>query len=388
MRAVYPLLALLAYLHFVVALLVGFLLVAAVPLLAAGAVALLVAGRQFGALVRLLGSLLRLTFGSIVVAAVLLRELALAIFDRDEDPVRIPFSYGREALPDLFRLVDEVAAAVGTRGVERVLVTPSQEFGVFDAPAPGALAFLRRRRRHLVVGLPYVYSLSLDELRAVIAHELGHLTLGHQTITRFTWHFIRRIAGRLETLREAEFWMLNPLYWSSRVSLAVFEAIYHPWWRLQEYDADRRSALAVGANHAVAGLRRAREHVPALVLATEAVVSVAKQQGVAPRHLGEAAARLSWRMDPVVRRRLAVRAEGDPHDLEGRTHPPTSLRIAALRGLPEQPPRHGELAAKYLPDVRKLEEHVTRAVLRIEAIEPAKDHVERVVAHLAAGAAA
>lgn len=388
MRVVYPLLALLAYLHFVAALAIGFLLVATVPVLAIGAAVALAAGGQVGAFVRLLGSLLRLTFGSIALAARLLRDLFLAVFEREEEPVSIPFSYGREALPELYRLVDEVAAAVRTRGVDRVLVTPDPEFGVFDLPAPGALGFLRRRRRHLVVGLPFVYTLSLDELRAVVAHELGHFTLGHTTLGRFTWHFIGRIGGRLDAMREGEFHALNPLYWSTRVSLAVFEAIYHPWWRLQELDADRRAALAAGANHHAGMLRKMRDHVPAVAVATGIVAETARQEQVAPRHLGEAAARLSWRMDPIVKKRLASRQEGDPLDLEGRTHPPTALRIAALRGLPEQPARHQELAARYLPDLRNLEEHLTRVVLRIPAVEESKVHVERVVARLTASPAA
>jgi Zn-dependent protease with chaperone function len=189
-------------------------------------------------------------------------------------------------------------------------------------------------------------------------------------------------------MEEGDFWALNPVYWCARASLAVFQAIYAPWSRLQEFDADRRSAKAVGSNHAISALRRSREAVPAVSLAAELVTQVARAEGVAPSHLGEAAARLSWRLDPEVKRRLAREAEGDPLDIEGRTHPPTPHRIAALHGVPEKPARHGELAAKYLPDLRKLEEHVTRASLRLERVEPAKAHVDRVIARLSAPSAA
>jgi hypothetical protein len=386
--ALYPALAVLAYLFFVASLALGFLLVAAVPVLAAALAAALVMGGQIAAFVRLLGSLLRLTFGSIGVAAHLLRDLALAVFERDEAPVHVPWSYGREALPEVFRLVDEVGEAVGTRGVDRVLVSTGSEFGVFDLAPPGTLGFLRRPRRHLVVGLPYVYALSLDELRAVVAHELAHFTLGHTMLSRLTWHFIRRIAGRLASMEEGDFWALSPVYWCTRGALGVLAAIYGPWSRLREFDADRRSAQAAGSNHAISALRKCREAVPAVSAATDLVVEVARLQQVAPRHLGEAAARLTWRMDPVVKRRLARASEGDPLDLEGRTHPPTAHRIAALHGLPEKPGQHGELAAKYLPDLRILEEHVTRAALRVENVEAAKAHVERVIAQLAAPTAA
>jgi Zn-dependent protease with chaperone function len=378
-RVVYPALAVLAYAFFVLSLALGFALVAAVPLLAGALLAVLIVGGRVVPFVRLAGSLVRLTFGAIGVAAYLLRDLALALFERDQAPVRVPFAYGREALPQLFQLVDEVSAAVGTRGVDRVLLSAEPEFGAFDLAHPGALGFLRRRRRHLVIGLPFVYALSLDELRAVIAHELAHFTLGHLHLTRLTWHFIGRIGSRLRSMESGDYRILVPVYWCTRASLGVFEAIYFPWWRLKELDADRRSARAVGANHAISALRSSREAVPTLSLAMTMVADLARREQVAPRHLGEAAWRLARRMDPEVRRQLSRASQGDPLDLEGRTHPPTPHRIAALHGLPEQPPRHPELAARYLPDLRNLEAHITRAILRVDRVEPAKLIVERMV---------
>lgn len=364
MRYLYPVVAVLAYLFFVASLAVAFVAVAAVPVLAVGIAAALVAAGQVGLFVRLLGSLVRLTFGSFGVAFRLLRDLLASILERDAEPVRIPFAYGREALPEFYRLIDEVAAEVRVPPVERVLLTGEGNFGVFSLPKG-----LGRRRTHLVVGLPYVYSLTLDELRAVLAHEFAHLKLGHLTSGRLTWHFIGRMAGRLEVMEQGDFAVLNPVFWSTRASLSVLAAIYHPWHRAREYDADRLSAVAVGSNHAIAALRRVREAVPAHLFAQEAVAEAADEADVAPTHLGEAAARLAQSFPPRARKELSLRQQDDPLDLEGRTHPPTARRIAALHGLPPRPARHGEVAARYLPDLRAVEAHVTRNAFRAKEQE-------------------
>jgi Zn-dependent protease with chaperone function len=291
--------------------------------------------------------------------------------------VRVPWSYGPEALPELFRLVDEVAGTMGTRGIDRVVVTHDPCFGVFTLPAG-----LRRRRRHLVVGLPYVYALSLDDLRAVLAHELAHLRLGHDTSGRLTWHFIRRMQGRLEAMSRGAFASLSPVYWSTALSLWLLSVIYHPWHRLQEYEADRLSAHAAGANHAISALRKIREALPAILFSQSLLVDAAQADAVAPSHLGEAAARLSTALPARLRKQLSLRGEGDPLDLEGRTHPPTPQRIAALHGLPQQPARHPEVAARYLPDLRALEAHVTGASLRAKTVEPPRAAAERALARL------
>lgn len=379
MRYLFPVVAVLAYAFFVASLAAGFVAVGAVPLLAVGLGAALLAGGQVALFLRLLGSLVRLTLGSLMVAGRLLRDLVGSILERDREPARAPFSYGREALPELFRLLDEVAGSLKAQPIERVLLTGDSSFGVFTLPKG-----IWRRRAHLMIGLPYVYTLTLDELRAVLAHELAHLRLGHLTSGRFTWHFIRRMAGRLEAMEAGDFVALSPVYWSTRASLAIIAAIYHPWHRAQEYDADRLSALVAGGNHAIAALRRTRDAVPAFLLAQRAVAAAAAADGVAPTHLGEAAARLSLALPAVLRKELSLKLQGDPLDLEGRTHPPTPRRIAALHGVAALPARHGEIAARYLPDLRAVEAHLTRAAFRAGSQEAPRAAAERALARLVA----
>ncbi len=380
MRVVYPLLALLAYAFFLVSLGAGFLAVTLVPIAVALLAAALVAGGQIGAFLRLLEAFFRLTIGAVRVGGSLLSDLLEGSFGGDPEPTRVVGAYGREALPEVFRLVDEVAAELRTRGVEKVLVTHDASCAAIELRRPGLLP--RGRRRVLLLGLPFVYALSLDEMRAVIAHELAHFALRHGRALRTSWRFLERVERQILRMQEGDFWPLNPVYWAVRSSHAVLAAIHHPWSRLRELEADRRAARAFGANHCASGFRKLRDSLPALQMTQDVVVGWCRANGRAPLHLGEAAARVSGALPPLLRKRLAVRAEGDVRDLTDRTHPPIALRIASLRGVPDRPVRHGELAARYLPDLRNLEAHLTRVALRIEEQSATKQIAAEVLAHL------
>jgi Zn-dependent protease with chaperone function len=380
-RLLYPWIALAAYLFFLAALAAGFLLVAAVPVAVGLVAAALIAAGQVYAFVRLLGTFVRLTFGSIATAGRLLRDLVAAVFGGEPEPSgRIVGAYGREALPEVFRLVDEVAEALRTRGVDRVLVTYDANCAVMRVKRAGPAA--RRRERVLVLGIPFLYSMSLDALRTVLGHELAHLALGHVRTIRMTWRFLGRIEDQLARMRAGEWWPLNPVYWAVALSHSVLFAVNLPWSRAKELEADRRSGRVLGANHSVTALRSVRDVMPGIELSLDLVARWCRETGAAPLHLGEAAYRVAATMPPALRKQLARRAEGDVLDFADSTHPPIALRIAALRGLPDLPPRHGELAARYLPDLRDLESHLTRVALRTAEQQPTREVAAQVVAAL------
>ncbi|WP_405527425.1 M48 family metallopeptidase [Streptomyces canus] len=71
--------------------------------------------------------------------------------------------------PELFALVDEVAATLGTRGVDAVVV---------DVEANASVTHLGLRRRLLTLGLPLWEVLSPQQRIALLGHELGHFTHG------------------------------------------------------------------------------------------------------------------------------------------------------------------------------------------------------------------
>lgn len=74
----------------------------------------------------------------------------------------------RQAAPQLWAMADELAAGVGTRPVDAIIITAEVNAAV--AKVGG--------HRVMFIGLPLLATFSQAELRAVLAHELGHYAGG------------------------------------------------------------------------------------------------------------------------------------------------------------------------------------------------------------------
>ncbi|WP_298990303.1 M48 family metallopeptidase [uncultured Pseudokineococcus sp.] len=144
--------------------------------------------------------------------------------------------------PALLAQVDEVAAALGTAPPDRVVVDLDVNASVVEVAG----------RREMVLGLPLLAGLSRAELRAVVAHELGHLEAGHTRATRST-----RAAHRAATLLDG---VLDEVPLPVRLLLLPHALLYallaSPATRAQELAADELSVRAVGAEASVSALRR------------------------------------------------------------------------------------------------------------------------------------
>ena len=150
----------------------------------------------------------------------------------------------REDAPRLWELVEEVRGAGRTRRVHRLHLDPMLNASVGWVRPWGMLS---RPRAHLVLGVPLLMALTVDELRSVIAHELGHLDRGKGGFGAWVY--------RLEATWEAFAKPLQEAGVLRRVLLGWFVDRYRPWLdrvtlptrRLHEYHADRRAAELTGA---------------------------------------------------------------------------------------------------------------------------------------------
>lgn len=346
MRYVYPLLMLCAFALFIGSTLVA---TALLPFLVLGWVGLLLARRQFLAGVRLIPDALA---SCLRVARLLFGVVFSPLLGGKECPAEL--GYDHSDLPDLFALARPIAAELGVRSFDRVRLVAGVEVGVYET---GGFLFWRTRRT-LLLGLSVAYTLSVDELRTVLAHELAHFSRGHAVLQMTLDRFVEAMKALLEGIGYG----LNPLYCSTLLSLKATRAIYLPWQRLQELDVDRDAALAVGANHAISALRRSREIFPAVVVAQIGILGTPGP--VAPTHLGAASALLASRVPPRRQKALALHASGDVFARAHPEHQHDAERIAALHGLPSKPGLSEAPAITVLPEVRKLEQQVTRRLLR------------------------
>jgi Zn-dependent protease with chaperone function len=298
-----------------VALLAGFFLLLAAVLMAlvAGAVYGLATGRAVGA--------------KLAVAAVVVLVAAGGAVHKVRQTRPAPHGawVGRARQPELWQLVDELAAAAGTRGPDEIRVVPGVNAAVWEG---SSLLGLRPGRRYLEVGLPLLAGLSVSELRAVLAHELGHLGHGHTRFAAVTYRASMTLGRTVAGLGGVLGWVFGKyarLY--ARVSRGANRA--------QELQADLAAARAAGRDASCNALRK----LPALDAAWEHFsdnyIGLARAAGRTPELLSGFNAFLA---DPTRRGQLAQLAAAaldreptSPFD----SHPPARARIAALERLPE-----------------------------------------------------
>jgi hypothetical protein len=153
----------------------------------------------------------------------------------------------RSQVPQLFALVDELTAKLQAPNFDNILLIREFTAGVVQVPRLGIFGWYEN---YLLLGLPLMQSLSLEQLKAVLAHELGHLSGNHSRFSgwiyriRMTW---MQIYHRLhqDNLHGADFLFkyFSDWYWP------FFNAYSFPLARIDEYEADRCSSQLTGATN-------------------------------------------------------------------------------------------------------------------------------------------
>lgn len=247
-------------------------------------------------------------------------------------PPAIGLALGQERAPGLWAQVRAIAAAMGTRAPDDVRLVPEANAAVQE---DAKLLGLRRGRRHLYVGVPLLQALTVDQVRAVLAHELGHYSQQHTRLGMLTYRGMDTIDQTIARVGPGTLagWMLR-LY--RRLYLLVSLAVR----RRQEMEADRAAVRVAGGQAMASALR----DIPALAAAwafyLDSYVAWGLDGGVAPSDvLASFPLLLSARAHELAR----IRAEGEPErGSRWDSHPPTAQRlamIAAESGPPVAPDR-------------------------------------------------
>jgi hypothetical protein len=150
----------------------------------------------------------------------------------------------RDHAPRLFAVLDELREKMGGIRLDSVSISDEFNAAIMQSPRWGVFG---NYRNHLEIGLPLAAALSEQELKAVLAHEMGHLSGAHGKFgawiyrQRVTWHAIAsKFADPSNVFEQV---------------LAAFYAWYAPYFyaytfvlaRSQEYEADRAAAEATSA---------------------------------------------------------------------------------------------------------------------------------------------
>ena len=192
------------------------------------------------------------------------------------------------------------------------------EVWVYWDDVPNAFATGPTRNNAMVaVSSGLAMNLTDDELKAVVAHEVGHVSNGDMMATTLLQglmntfvYFLARMISR--PLMERNYWLGFAVYMGLQMLLSVLAMIPICWFsRRREFRADAFAARAVGA----ASMASALQKIEAL-----------SQRTLANEHREEGMSE-----DALATMKIHGQSKGIAHLFS--THPPTEARIEALRHL-------------------------------------------------------
>jgi Zn-dependent protease with chaperone function len=277
-----------------------------------------------------------LVVGSLVGSAVALRSEPVV-------PRGIPLY--REDAPELWRMIGEIAARVGTRAPDQVWLTG--EVGASVVERSTFLGLLPGSRT-LFVGLPVMLGLSRGELRAVFAHEHGHFAHQHSRLRAVSYRTHVAVGRVVERFAKRK---LNPLSWLFRGYATVFLLVQRAVSRQQEQEADLIMGRLAGRACAQSALRGLEILDAAWRVYIWEYVHSGLHAGFAPSEMFDGFARLlEARRD---------RLDGTPVTAPSRwdTHPTLTDRLWALESAPDVPDlpaiadHDGKPAADLIPNL-------------------------------------
>ncbi len=305
---------------------------------------------------------------TVLVAVPLVRGLVLTRRRHDARPAGI--SVSRQEQPALWGRVLSLCDQVGVRAPEEIRLTPDVNAGVDEV---AHLMGLIPGRRRMYLGVPLLVGLTVAQLDAVLAHELGHYS---NRDARLAPTIVRGRIGVLAVLRSigagdsfAQQVARTFFTWYAELYLRTSQTIS----RQQEFAADRMAARVAGRDHTIAALRELPVLSAAYDLYLDQFIAPGWEAGVLPPPEEFFAGLRALLFEPDRRDALApVREEPpeperDPYD----SHPPVSERIAALSLLPEtdRVPSHEQPALTLIRDATRVCARVAETALPPGAAE-------------------
>jgi hypothetical protein len=200
-------------------------------------------------------------------------------------------------------------------------------------------------KRYLYLGIPLLQALSLGQMRAVLAHELGHYSGSHSRLGAVAYRGRLAIAGTVGRIGS-----MNPVGWAFKLYGMLYLLVDNAVSRQQELEADAAAVRVAGKRAAIGALTEVSVAAMAYDFYLGRYVAPGAEFGLLPDNIFAGFTRLvSERQDELAKLRADApeMEKGSKWD----THPPLSMRIAAIQALPDSPvaddPRP---ASELLPD--------------------------------------
>lgn len=226
----------------------------------------------------------------------------------------------------LFELIESVARLTGQAMPSDVYLVP--QVNAWVAQRGGFMGI--GSRRVMGIGLPLIHSLTVQEFRAVLAHEFGHFYGGDTKLGPWVYKTRAAVARTIQALGSSASIGLVIVQAPFRAYGAVFLRITQAVSRAQEHAADALAARVGGAPHLASGLKSVHATAPLYEAFWGGEYAPLLAAGLTPP-LGEGFERFlaTAEVQDGLRRALAAaleKREVDPLD----THPALRLRLEAI----------------------------------------------------------
>jgi Zn-dependent protease with chaperone function len=162
--------------------------------------------------------------------------------------VRLPAPTGRllhpkEASP-LFATIKDLATSLKAPFPDRILMTSEFNASVIQIPRLGIFGW---QKNYLLIGLPLMHALSPEQFRAVLAHELAHLSGNHSQFASWIYRVRKTWVQVLQQMRSKGNSFLFDSFFNWYIPF--FDAYSFVFARMNEYEADRCAAQVVGPKY-------------------------------------------------------------------------------------------------------------------------------------------
>ncbi|MBV1852083.1 M48 family metallopeptidase [Catellatospora tritici] len=235
-----------------------------------------------------------------------------------------------EQAPQLWAEVRRLADGVGTRAPDEIRIVPEVNAAVQEQ---AKLLGLIAGHRYLYLGLPLLQAMSVDQLRAVLAHELGHYSGAHTRLGAVAYRGRIAIAGAVGRIGK-----FNVAGWPFYLYAQMYLLVDNAASRRQELEADASAVRLAGRRAAIAALTEVHVVAKAYDFYLGRYVAPGAALGLLPDNVfGRFTDLLDARRDEIADLRRRAVAEPEPGS-RWDTHPPLHTRIAAIEALPEGTP--------------------------------------------------
>ncbi len=262
--------------------------------------------------------------------------------------------------PKLFDALREVARRVDTSPVDEVYIAPGSQIAVHQE-GRGPWGMFGSKRRVLTLGLATLRTLTVPELKSILAHEYAHFSHQDTHYSRFIYRVDLSIHAALSGMGAAggKLNYVNPFFWFLVLYYRAYSLLSAGFSRSREYLADRMACSLYGSKVFTSALTKVCTEGSLFDATMYNSVAGMLDEGKAYKNMYEAFAGFR-QVDSSTADREKIRAE-----LEAErpsffaSHPTYQERLAAADAFPPGREVDGVPAIQLFDDPAALEEQLT-----------------------------